>query len=60
VPYQVHTVVTDKGVQFGDMPSKCAEARYRLHKFDRICREHGIEHRFTKPHLPGPTAKSNE
>jgi hypothetical protein len=43
---------------FRDMPLKRAEARYQLHKFDRVCREHGIEHRLTK--LPGPTAKSNE
>jgi transposase-like protein len=54
VPYQVHTVLTDNGVQFGDMPSKRAgpTARYRLHMFDRVCREHGIEHRLTKPHHP--------
>jgi hypothetical protein len=33
VPYQVHTVLTDNGVQFGNMPSKRAgpTARYRLH-----------------------------
>ena len=51
VPYKVHTVLTDNGVQFGDMPSRRAgpTARYRLHMFERICREHGIEHRLTKP-----------
>ena len=27
-------------------------ARYRLHMFDRICREHDIEHRLTKPNHP--------
>ncbi|MDI3469983.1 MAG: Mobile element protein [Pseudolabrys sp.] len=27
-------------------------ARYRLHMFNRVCREHGIEHRFTKPNHP--------
>src|SRR4029450_410564 len=54
VPYQVHTVLTDNGVQFGDMPSKRAgpTARYRLHMFDRVCREHDIEHRLTKPYHP--------
>jgi transposase InsO family protein len=54
VPYQIHTVLTDNGVQFGDMPSRRSgpTARYRLHKFDRICREHAIEHRFTKPNHP--------
>ena len=54
VPYKVHTLLTDNGVQFGDMPSRRAgpTARYRLHMFDRICRKHGIEHRLTKPNHP--------
>jgi transposase-like protein len=54
VPYQIHTVLTDNGVQFGDMPSRrsAPTARYRLHKLDRICREHAIEHRLTKPNHP--------
>src|ERR1700761_6620601 len=54
VPYQIHTVLTDNGVQFGDMPSRRSgpTARYRLHMFDRICREHAIEHRLTKPNHP--------
>jgi transposase InsO family protein len=47
-------VLTDNGVQFCDMPSRRSgpTARYPLHKFDRICREHGIEHRLTKPNHP--------
>ena len=54
VPYAIHTVLTDNGVQFGDMPQNRSgpTARYRLHRFDRICREHGIEHRLTKPKHP--------
>jgi transposase InsO family protein len=54
VPYKIHTVLTDNGVQFCDIPSRRSgpTARYRLHKFDRICREHGIEHRLTKPNHP--------
>src|SRR5947207_6879982 len=54
VPYTIHTVLTDNGIQFGDMPSRRTgpTARYRLHMFDRICREHGIEHRRTKPNHP--------
>ena len=54
IPYQIHTVLTDNGVQFGDMPQHRSgpTARYRLHMFDRICREHGIEHRLTKPNHP--------
>ena len=54
VPYTIHIVLTDNGIQFGDMPSRRTgpTARYRLHMFDRICREHGIEHRLTKPNHP--------
>jgi transposase InsO family protein len=54
VPYKIHTVLTDNGVQFCDMPSRRSgpTARYRVHKFDRICSEHGIEHRLTKPSHP--------
>jgi transposase InsO family protein len=38
----------------GDMPQHRSgpTARYRLHMFDRICCEHGIEHRLTKPNHP--------
>ena len=54
VPYKIHTVLTDNGIQFCDMPQNRSgpTARYRLHMFDRICREHGIEHRLTKPNHP--------
>lgn len=54
VPYAIHTVLTDNGVQFCDMPQNRSgpTARYRLHRFDRICREHQIEHRLTKPKHP--------
>ena len=54
VPYRIHTVLTDNGVQFGDMPSRREgpTARYRLHLFERVCREHLIEHRLTKPNHP--------
>lgn len=61
VPYQIHTVLTDNGVQFCDMPPRRSgpAARYRLHMFDRICRQHGIDHRLTKPNTQGPTARSS-
>jgi transposase-like protein len=56
VPYKIHTVLTDNGVQFGDMVQHRSgpTARYRLHMFDRACREHAIEHRLTKPKHPWP------
>src|SRR5262245_6613021 len=54
VPYKIHTVLTDNGVQFCDMPSRRSgpTARWRMHRFDRICREHGIEHRLTQRNHP--------
>lgn len=54
VPYTIHTVLTDNGVQFCDMPQNRSgpTARYRLHMFDRVCRENQIEHRLTKPKHP--------
>ena len=54
VPYTIHTVLTDNGVQFGDMPQNRSgpTARHRLHRFDRICREHQIKHRLTRPKHP--------
>jgi len=50
VPYKIHTVLTDNGIQFADLPKnrQGATAMFRGHPFDRICRKHGIEHRLTK------------
>jgi transposase InsO family protein len=45
VPYAIHTVLTDNGIQFTNM----AHHKYAFHHiFDRVCDEHGIEHRLTK------------
>jgi transposase InsO family protein len=54
VPYKLHTVLTDNGIQFADLPRNRDgwTARYRVHRFDQICRASGIEHRMTKPHHP--------
>jgi transposase InsO family protein len=54
VPYRIHTILTDNGIQFGDSIRHRSgpTARYRMHMFDRVCREHEIEHRFTKPNHP--------
>jgi transposase-like protein len=49
LPYKVHKVLTDNGTQFGNMPHQPQAGR---HIFDRVCQEHGIEHRFTKPAPP--------
>ena len=54
VPYAIHTVLTDNGIQFADLPKnrKGPTALLRGHPFDRACRHHGIEHRLTKPYHP--------
>ncbi len=49
LPYKVHTILTDNGTQFGNMPH---QRRAFRHIFDRVCDDHGIEHRFTKPAHP--------
>ena len=53
-PYRIHTVRTDNGTPFADQPRYRSgpTARFRGHAFDRVCREHGIEHRLTKPYHP--------
>ena len=54
VPYKIHTVLTDNGIQF-TFPPRYAQgptARYVRHMFDMRCRENGIEHRLTKPNHP--------
>ena len=50
VPYKIHTVLTDNGIQF-TFPPRYADgptATYMTHMFDMRCRENGIEHRLTK------------
>lgn len=59
VPYKIHTVLTDNGIQFR-LPPRSADgptARYITHMFDMRCRENGIEHRFTKINHPWPNGQ---
>jgi transposase InsO family protein len=53
-PYAIHTVLTDNGMAFADLPRyrDGPTARWTGHVFDRVCREHGIEHKLTKPYHP--------
>jgi len=56
-PYRIHTVLTDNGMAFADLPKNrgrhaAMEALFGGHIFDRVCREHGIEHRLTRPYHP--------
>jgi transposase InsO family protein len=54
VPYKIEIVLTDNGIQFADLPKNRSgpTAKFRAHPFDRACRDHGIEHRLTKPNHP--------
>jgi transposase InsO family protein len=56
-PYRLHTVLTDNGMAFADLPKNRGrhpeiEAIFGGHVFDRVCREHGIAHKLTKPYHP--------
>ena len=49
VPYQIHTILTDNGIQFANRKTD----RYAFGLlFDRICEAQGIQHRLTKPRHP--------
>ncbi|WAW10304.1 IS481 family transposase [Oxalobacter vibrioformis] len=49
LPYAIHTVLTDNGIQFTNREKD----RFAFeHIFDRVCRENGIEHRLTKVKHP--------
>ncbi len=63
VPYKIHTVLTDNGIQFttpgagGSAVPLIKEAiangeRFRAHAFEYTCAQHGIEHRTTKAKHP--------
>ena len=57
-PYKIHTVLTDNGMAFADLPKNREGPSRRFlgpHVFDRVCIEHGIEHRLTKPYHPWTT-----
>lgn len=45
VPYTLHTLLTDNGIQFA---KRQGTEDYRMIPFDRLCHTHGIEHRLTK------------
>ncbi len=48
-PYEIHTELTDNGIQFC-LPPRCANgptARYTTHMFETRCQDNGIERRFS-------------
>ena len=52
VPYKIHTILTDNGIQFADQPRNRNTVYSRPMRFDMICEANGIEHRLTKPNHP--------
>ncbi|MDF1719565.1 MAG: IS481 family transposase [Minwuia sp.] len=54
VPYRIHTILTDNGIQFAPLPKNRngPTARYMGHAFGNLCRDNDIEHRLTKPNHP--------
>ena len=49
VPYAIHTVLTDNGIQFTNRTRDIYDFG---HIFNRVCNENGIEHRLTKVKHP--------
>jgi transposase InsO family protein len=49
VPYKIHTVLTDNGIQF---THRQRDQYACCHIFDRVCHEHGIEHRLPQLNHP--------
>ena len=49
VPYHFYTILTDNGIQF---TNRQKDKWAFMHLFDRICHQHGIEHRLTKVNHP--------
>ncbi|MDY6874498.1 MAG: IS481 family transposase [Chloroflexota bacterium] len=52
VPYKIHTILTDNGIQFCEQPRNRNTAYSRPMRFDMICAANGIGHRLTKPNHP--------
>jgi transposase InsO family protein len=56
-PYPVHTILTDNGSEFTDrfavdMKDKPRDRPSGRHPFDRLCAQHRIDHRLTRPYRP--------
>jgi hypothetical protein len=56
-PYAIHTMLTDNGMAFADLPKNrgrhpAMDAMFGGHILDHVCKELGIEHRLTMPYHP--------
>ena len=52
VPYKLHTILTDNGIQFAEQPRNRNTIYSRKSRFDMICDANKTEHRLTKPNHP--------
>ncbi|GLQ84204.1 hypothetical protein GCM10007872_11120 [Gluconobacter sphaericus NBRC 12467] len=52
IPYRIHTILTDNGIQFAKQRRSRNTALSRPTRFEVICKAHGIKHRLTKPNHP--------
>jgi transposase InsO family protein len=52
VPYRIHTLLADNGIQFAEQPRNRNTILSRMSRFDMICQANKIEHRLTKPNHP--------
>lgn len=52
VPYRIHSLLTDNGIQFAEQPRNRNTILSRQSRFDLICEANSIEHRLTKPNHP--------
>jgi transposase InsO family protein len=50
IPYKIHTILTDNGVQFTNQARNHRALPHNI--FDRVCEESKIEHRLTLPAHP--------
>jgi hypothetical protein len=60
VPYRVHIILTDNGIQFAEEPLNRNTIYSLPMRFDMICEANGIEHRLTKPNHPRTRVRSSE
>ena len=54
-PYKIHTVLTDNGIAFADLPKNRTGPNIAftgVHVFGRTCADNGITHKLTKPYHP--------
>ena len=56
-PHDVHTILTDNGAEFTDRfavdkKNKPPGRPSGNHPFDKLCKQHGIDHRLTRPYHP--------